>query len=150
MSVSYVFPQRCSVCMGPAETQQLVSRSKTSGSLQMSCSVHVPICRACKEKHFDAPSKTLMWFVIVVSALGGFVGAVAGGGSRDVGWLGGAFIGLVVGGIIGGGLFSAFDSGRPVRIRLEFNREPELEFDNKEYYKLFHDANWATHVGFKF
>lgn len=143
--ISFVFPQYCCVCMGPAESQELISASKSSGAYHISGQVYVPVCNKCKQEKFEQSSKEQNIIGIVLVVIGAIIGILIGIESDDIGWLGGTVIGGIAGAIIAGFFFGMMEKSLPVRLILDLHDPARMEFDNHEYHKLFHDANFRSY-----
>jgi hypothetical protein len=138
--ISYIFPQHCCVCMGTPETNERVTASKQSGATVMNATVVVPICKSCQEKHFQRMGKRIGIVMIVFAVPGLLIGLMLGGES-DIGTIGGGVVGLFASGFLAALIASMMQKQLPVKIKLEWQQDPRLEFENKEYQNLFNKAN---------
>lgn len=142
MSETYFsFPQKCCVCMGSFQTNQLITESKTYGATQLTSQIYVPVCNECKKKHFDSNDKQEIIVAVTLGLIGGLIGLLIGLESDDLGWFGGIIVGGIVGFIIAAFFISVMNRNLPVRIKLEWQGPTRIEFDNKEYQKLFDEMN---------
>ncbi len=142
MSDTYFqFPQCCCVCMKPFHTNQLITESKSYGATQMTSQIYVPVCSDCKAKHFDSNSKREVIVAVTLGIIGGLIGLLIGIDSDDLGWFGGIIVGGIVGFIIAAFFITIMNKNLPVRIIMEWQRPTRIEFDNKEYQKLFNEMN---------
>ena len=138
--ISYIFPQHCCVCMGTPDTTQLIRESKTIAGIQTNAHVDVPICSSCKQKRFRGMRKRIGIVLAVVLIPGLLIGMLAGKDSNIETW-GGGLVGFLLSALFAGWIISIMQKQLPVKIKLEWQQNPTLEFENKEYQDLFRKAN---------
>lgn len=132
LSHTFRFPEQCSVCLGAPETTYRLSRSQTIGAQTTTYSLEVPICHACAAKQ----KKKELLTAIAMIGFAGLIGMLIGMGSRDIGALGGIFIGGVLGAVVYG--FSQNYFLQPAQIEKNGNG---IFFRNNQYDKLFRGKN---------
>jgi len=137
---NYIFPQKCCVCMGPAETQQKVSKNESFGSVNASATVNVPICLNCKKEKFDSPIRTCVITSIVIGCI---LGLVIFPTDKDLGPIAGLIMGGFLGGIASIFFLQKVKDKLPVRILISnTDFKANIFFENEEYRKLFLKVNY--------
>ena len=130
MGRDFRVPNKCCVCLGPAETTLQISRSQTSAPPPTTYSFEIPICLACQTG--EKRKQIIIAISVILSA--GLFGALIGLGVRDWGWGGGLFLGVFVGSLIYGWLHNYVL--QPVQIKKDgqgiWYRNRQLQEDTRQ------------------
>jgi hypothetical protein len=131
---TFVFPSKCCVCLGPAETKMKVTHQhRIDVTTTLTHTLQVPACRTCAQRQ----SSRLLFrlgLVAAIATLGWFLFRAMFPGEEGAAPAG-AFIGLLLGGVVVGILRVL----HPDPLRTDMNGNPL--FLNLEYARLFKELN---------